>query len=661
MQNFNGLCPACRRKYSEDQVEFTPMSNEEIKHLSQAKKQREREKKELEQMNRTRLANSRIVQRNLVYVTGLSSKLATEDLIPTLKSHDYFGQYGRITGIEISRRQSKSKLVMGTQDTSIGVYVTYQRREDAARTIVSIDGTKSADGRTIHASYGTNKYCTTYLRNLPCQNMDCTLIHEPADEMDTFTKDDLRHLRPSASDTDKVRTVITPSKQEMLTSWGAPIDRPPAPPPAHLPAPPTPAAILQAAHQAQGHSLHPHPNPHPHSPNVAAQVHAPSHGHEGENSGTALPKTASWGSGGGLPVRPAVNGVTTPGGLRQEELPPLSAALAHSQAAQATAQQPKKQRMAKKEASKPEAPSNKASALGSPSLKKDEAMLAHKPTIADVVKVKSSPKPSAVAAQSPGLALSSDTTAPMPSLSERVQEKESAPARTAPLTEVELRASRMPLDVDVGETVEALVSCFADDDDDLSFSLDEQQRQDTLAVKDDLTNIAVSSSWHAIGLAALGIGSIAGFGSLSALSSALNVGTTALDQAASSLLVESGPMGASYVSYRGRFDPTASLVWGKLESKEAERRSRLMMGKDEAEAPGVGASALGVDPVTSRVMSGLYNRRMEETSSPQQTSANEQYLQQMYRWQSQQQQQQQQQQERRQGHEQRRQAAETGR
>jgi CCR4-NOT transcription complex subunit 4 len=48
--------------------------------LTQAKKQKEKEKKELENMNRKHLANMRVVQKNLVYVVGLSSKLAKEEV-----------------------------------------------------------------------------------------------------------------------------------------------------------------------------------------------------------------------------------------------------------------------------------------------------------------------------------------------------------------------------------------------------------------------------------------------------------------------------------------------------------------------------------------------------------------------------------------------------
>ena len=65
-----------------------------IMRLTQAKKNKEREKKEMEAANRKHLANMRVVQKNLVYIVGLSPRLAREEFIPALKSANYFGQYG---------------------------------------------------------------------------------------------------------------------------------------------------------------------------------------------------------------------------------------------------------------------------------------------------------------------------------------------------------------------------------------------------------------------------------------------------------------------------------------------------------------------------------------------------------------------------------------
>ena len=209
-QNLNGRCPACRRKYSDQAIEFKAMSTEEcvaaadgrILLLTNAKKNKEREKKEMEATNRKHLANMRVVQKNLVYVVGLSPRFAREELIPTLKGPEYFGQYGRVAKILISKRVSSHKYGHGSQDPSTGVYVTYHSKEDAARAIVAIDGSKEPGGRIIRASYGTTKYCTAYLRNMPCSNPGCTYLHEPGEEADSFTKEDLATLRHAAKDTE---------------------------------------------------------------------------------------------------------------------------------------------------------------------------------------------------------------------------------------------------------------------------------------------------------------------------------------------------------------------------------------------------------------------------------------------------------------------------
>ena len=271
------------------------MTAEEIKRLTQAKKQKEREKKELESMNRKHLANMRVVQKNLVYVVGLSSKLAKEELIPTLRSNEYFGQYGRISKILISKRNTASKLVMGTSETALGVYVTYHRKEDAAKAIVAIDGSKGSDGRIIRASYGTTKYCTTYLRNLPCTNPGCTYLHEPGEEADSFTKEDLSTLRHAAKDTEhKVK-------------------------PASL-------GITQA----------------PKRPDFFNAADAES---------SALPKTASWASGKPTSAAPVPASIVVGSPFRESDMPPLSASSASALARKASSQKPSTPKAQKQQAS----------------------------------------------------------------------------------------------------------------------------------------------------------------------------------------------------------------------------------------------------------------------------------------------------------------------
>ena len=78
----------------------------------------------------------------------------------------------------------------------IGLYITFHRREDAARCITAVDGAPSPSGgnEVLRASYGTTKYCMAFLRGVSCQDHGCMNLHEWGDEKDCFTKEDLTTL-----------------------------------------------------------------------------------------------------------------------------------------------------------------------------------------------------------------------------------------------------------------------------------------------------------------------------------------------------------------------------------------------------------------------------------------------------------------------------------
>ncbi|KAH7889987.1 hypothetical protein F5I97DRAFT_1849132 [Phlebopus sp. FC_14] len=198
-QNLNRRCPACRREYTDEAVQFKPIAKEDHKRLTQQKKQRERERKELDALGRRHLANVRVVQRNVVYVVGIGPRFAKEELIPTLRSSDYFGQYGKITKILLVKRTPS-----GGGAPIVGLYITYHRRDDAARCISTVDGTPSPGGgrEVMRASYGTTKYCMAFLRGLSCTDHTCMNLHEWGDEKDCFTKEDLTTLKHTIKDTE---------------------------------------------------------------------------------------------------------------------------------------------------------------------------------------------------------------------------------------------------------------------------------------------------------------------------------------------------------------------------------------------------------------------------------------------------------------------------
>ncbi|KAF9079876.1 transcriptional repressor proteinral negative regulator of transcription subunit 4, partial [Mortierella sp. AD031] len=188
-EDLNGRCPACRRVYSEETVEFIPISADELASIKNEKKAKKREKKEIEAMNRKHLANMRVVQKSLVYVIGLPTKLANDE--HALRSQEYFGQYGKISKVVVNRRNAPMPMPGSVPgQPSVGVYITFIRKEDAAKAIAAIDGS-IWDGKILRASYGTTKYCSYYLRGLSCQNPGCMYLHEPGEDADSYSKEDL--------------------------------------------------------------------------------------------------------------------------------------------------------------------------------------------------------------------------------------------------------------------------------------------------------------------------------------------------------------------------------------------------------------------------------------------------------------------------------------
>lgn len=57
--------------------------------------------------------------------------------------------------------------------------------------ILALDGFY-LDGRNIRASYGTSKYCSAFIKNVRCNNPECTYLHQMGDVEDTFTKQEIQ-------------------------------------------------------------------------------------------------------------------------------------------------------------------------------------------------------------------------------------------------------------------------------------------------------------------------------------------------------------------------------------------------------------------------------------------------------------------------------------
>ncbi|CAF1006502.1 unnamed protein product [Rotaria sp. Silwood1] len=214
----NGLCPACRKPYSENPAQFKPLTEEEIQQVKRDRKLKESNKKPKITESRKHLANLRVVQRNLVFVNGLPSRLADTEL---LRRNDHFGKYGKIVKLVTSPAHNG-------QLNSICVYITYSRSDEALRAIQSLCN-YHVDGRTLKATLGTTKYCSRYLKGATCQKADCLYLHELGDPLASFTKEQMQqglHLEyerklmeqytnKTISDTPKTgRTTVNGNKSE---------------------------------------------------------------------------------------------------------------------------------------------------------------------------------------------------------------------------------------------------------------------------------------------------------------------------------------------------------------------------------------------------------------------------------------------------------------
>jgi len=211
-----GLCPACRTPYGEDPHQFTALDVEEVlkaNKAAQAAAKRERQasisqnsqhghsnndantSSDHDPLNgttmevpkdRTQLANMRVIRRNLVYAVGLPIHIATEEI---LRKPEYFGQYGKIAKIVLNRSQPTEG--NDPRRATASAYVTFQHKEDTLTCILALDGFY-LENRNIRASYGTSKYCSAFIKNVRCNNPDCTYLHEMGATEDTFTKQEIQ-------------------------------------------------------------------------------------------------------------------------------------------------------------------------------------------------------------------------------------------------------------------------------------------------------------------------------------------------------------------------------------------------------------------------------------------------------------------------------------
>lgn len=74
-------CVCLMQPYPEDPAVYKPLSQEELQRIKNEKKQKQNEKKQKITENRKQLSSVRVVQRNLVFVVGLSQRLADPEVM----------------------------------------------------------------------------------------------------------------------------------------------------------------------------------------------------------------------------------------------------------------------------------------------------------------------------------------------------------------------------------------------------------------------------------------------------------------------------------------------------------------------------------------------------------------------------------------------------
>ncbi|CAK9177966.1 unnamed protein product [Ilex paraguariensis] len=195
-----GRCPACRTPYNKEKiVGMTPMCERFVEKKSKSQKPKNRTSE-----GRKQLGNVRVIQRNLVYIVGLPLNLADEDL---LQRDEYFGQYGKVLKVSISRTAAGT--IQQCANNTCSVYITYSKENEAVRCIQYVHGFV-LEGRSLRwahiwlalepqniVMHGLEMWYDPQITEqegidlLPCSNSDCLYLHDIGSQEDSFTKDEI--------------------------------------------------------------------------------------------------------------------------------------------------------------------------------------------------------------------------------------------------------------------------------------------------------------------------------------------------------------------------------------------------------------------------------------------------------------------------------------
>jgi hypothetical protein len=171
----------------EENAEFQPVPSDELARLNAERKRKYAKQKSVGKVgdylaDRAHLRDAKVTQRQLVYATGILPKFASEEL---LKGEQFFGQFGKIIKLAISRRPPATSGGK-TGENQIAVHVTYASHRDAFRAVQYIENS-ICEGRTLHATFGTTKYCNTWLMGRNCPVPGCLYLHDFSENSDSIS------------------------------------------------------------------------------------------------------------------------------------------------------------------------------------------------------------------------------------------------------------------------------------------------------------------------------------------------------------------------------------------------------------------------------------------------------------------------------------------
>lgn len=97
------------------------------------------------------MIDARIITKNLVYIIGLSPKIANKEL---LTKYEYLAQFGKITKIVVNKNKAYNS--NNPKGPSYSAYVTYSKPSEASIAILALDSCV-VDDHMVRASFGTTK------------------------------------------------------------------------------------------------------------------------------------------------------------------------------------------------------------------------------------------------------------------------------------------------------------------------------------------------------------------------------------------------------------------------------------------------------------------------------------------------------------------------